>query len=67
MAKDRVICSGEKLCGCWSQVKRRQGKEIILVGEPVINPAMKNCARFIPVHSATKYCCVTREMVHIIK
>jgi len=58
MAKDRVICSGEKLCGCVIEPK---------TGDKIVNPAMKNCARFIPVHSATKYCCVTREMVHIIK
>ena len=58
MARDRVICSHEKLCGCVIEPKK---------GDIVVNPSMKNCARFITEHSATRYCCVTREMVHIIK
>lgn len=67
MARDRVICSGEKICGCWNQPTKRQGKETILVGDPNINPVMKNCGRFVKGHSETVYCGLTRERVHIIK
>lgn len=56
--RDRVICSQEKLCGCVKEPK---------TGDIEINPAMKNCARFIAIHSADKYCCLTRQVVHIIK
>ena len=66
MAKDRVMCSGEKTCGCWHQPKKRQGTDFVLVGEPVINKSMNNCARFITGHSDTKYCALIRERVHII-
>ena len=65
--RDRVICSHEKLCGCVHIPKKRKDKETIITGEPVINPSMKNCARFIPGASATRYCCLTRKMVHIMK
>jgi hypothetical protein len=64
--KDRIICSHEKLCGCHHIPKKRKDNDFVVVGEPIINPAMKNCARFISGHSGTKYCCLTREMVHII-
>jgi len=63
MARDRVICSHEKLCGCVHTPKHRG----VPYGENVINPSMKNCARFVSGHSVDKYCCVTREIVHIIQ
>ena len=62
MARDRVICSHEKQCGCVHTPKHRG----VPYGENVINPAMKNCARFIKT-MGDKYCCLTREVVHIIK
>jgi len=58
LARDRVICSHEKLCGCVIEPKK---------GDIIVNDAMKNCARFIAKYSATKYCCLTREVVHILK
>jgi hypothetical protein len=69
MQKDRVICSGEKLCGCWNQLKgrRKKGGELVLIGEPIINKSMENCARFIKGAMGDAYCCLTREVVHIIK
>lgn len=62
----RVICSHERLCGCHHVPKKRKDKDIIIVGERIINPAMKNCARFVKGQSQDKYCCLTRQMVHII-
>lgn len=56
--RDRVICSGEKLCGCVVEPK---------TGDIKINPAMKNCARYINGKMGDKYCCLTRNKVHIIK
>ena len=56
--RDRVICSHEKLCGCVIEPKK---------GDIIVNPSIRNCARFIKGYSATRYCCLTREMVHIIK
>jgi hypothetical protein len=56
--RDRVICSGEKTCGCVIEPKK---------GDIIINPAMKECARFIKGFAATVYCCMSREKVHIIK
>lgn len=56
--KDRVICSHEKLCGCVIETKK---------GDIIVNPSMKNCARFVTGYSADKYCCLTREVVHILK
>jgi hypothetical protein len=56
--RDRVICSGEKLCGCVVEPK---------TGDIKINPAMKNCARYIKGKMGDKYCCLTRDTVHIIK
>lgn len=58
MARDRVICSHEKLCGCVIEPK---------TGDLIINPSMKECARFVTGFADTKYCCVTREIVRIIK
>ena len=65
--RDRVICSHEKLCGCNHTPKKRVNGQIILVGDNIINPSMKNCARYIQGASASRYCCLTREIVHIIK
>ena len=56
--KDRVICSHEKVCGCVVHPK---------TGEPIVNPAMKNCTRFIKGFAETVYCALTREKVHLIK
>ena len=56
--RDRVICSHEKLCGCVIETKK---------GDIIVNPSMKNCARFVAGYSADKYCCLTREVVHILK
>lgn len=67
MTKHRVICSGEKLCGCVHDVKRKQNGVIMIVGEPVVNPLMKQCSIGIQGFSADKYCCLVRETVHIIK
>jgi hypothetical protein len=58
MSRDRIICSGEKSCGCVRETKTE---------DHVINPSMRECARNIKGASATVYCCLTREKVHIIK
>jgi hypothetical protein len=55
---DRVICSGEKSCGCVIELKE---------GERIINPMMKECAKYIKGNAETVYCALTREKVHIIK
>ena len=58
MPKERIMCSGEKSCGCVVKPK---------MGEVIVNERMKECARFITGFAADKYCCITREQVHIIK
>lgn len=68
---DRVFCSDEKTCGCF-HVPRRKGKDrngnkIILLGEPIINPAMKNCVRYIGGRADTKYCCLANKFVSLLK
>lgn len=67
MKKDRLTCSHEKMCGCNHTPKKRQGKDFIVVADSVINPAMEQCGKFTTWPSTTKYCCLTREMVHLLK
>ena len=67
MKESRLICSHEKSCGCVKTPKKRQGKEMIVVADSVVNPAMNRCGDFIQGRSDTKYCCLTRQIVHIIK
>jgi hypothetical protein len=64
---DRVICSHEKLCGCVHDTKMRINKKSIAFGEPVVNPSMVRCAIGIKGFSGNTYCCLTRQIVHIIK
>lgn len=58
MPNERIMCSHEKLCGCVVKPK---------TGEIQVNERMKECAKFITGFAADKYCCITRERVHIIK
>lgn len=58
MSNERIMCSGEKTCGCVVKPK---------TGEIKVNERMKECARFITGFAGDKYCAITREQVHIIK
>lgn len=65
---NRVICSHERMCGCVHDVKEKKNGVVYKVGEPVVElAAMKNCASTVKGTMGDKYCCLTRERVHLIK
>lgn len=61
--KDRMMCSGETMCGCVIQPKKEVDGKLVPDGEPIINSAMLNCGRF---GAGIKHCLMLRRLVHII-